>query len=52
LDQKPGSACLASSAVRRSAFPVRSKEVSEFGDAMLELGQTIGEVRHIAAPGW
>jgi hypothetical protein len=27
-------------------LPVRSKEVSEFGDALLQLGQTVGEIRH------
>jgi hypothetical protein len=44
-------ACRASSAVRRSAFPDKSKEVSEFGDAALEVGQAVHELGHATTPG-
>jgi hypothetical protein len=46
LAQKPASACDASSARRRSALAVRSKKVSEIGDAPLEVGEAVEEVGH------
>jgi hypothetical protein len=47
LAQNPASACEASSARRRSALAVRSKKVSEFGDALLQLGQALDKVGHV-----
>jgi hypothetical protein len=44
--QKPGSACLASSAFSRSAFPDKSKKVSEFSHTALEIRQTVDELGH------
>jgi hypothetical protein len=46
LAQKPASACEASRARRRSAFAVRSKKVSEFGDALLQFGEVFDEIGH------
>ena len=46
LDQKPASACEASSVRSRSALAVRSKKVSEFGDAVLQLGEALDEIGH------
>jgi hypothetical protein len=46
LAQKPASAWEASKACSRSALAVRSKKASEFGDAMLQLGQALDEIGH------
>jgi hypothetical protein len=46
LAQNAASACEVSSPRRRSALVVRSKKVSEFGDALLQFGQTLDEVGH------
>jgi hypothetical protein len=47
LAQKPASACEASSVRSRSALAVRSKKVSEFGDALLQLGEALYEIGHV-----
>jgi hypothetical protein len=46
LAQKPASAWEASSVRRRSALAVRSKEVSKFDDAVLQLGEALDEIGH------
>ena len=46
LAQNPASACDASSVRSRSALAVRSKKVSEFGDALLQLGEALDEIGH------
>jgi len=46
LAQKPASACEASSWRSRSALAVRSKKVSKFGDAMLQLSEAFDEIGH------
>jgi len=46
LAQKPASACEASRVRRRSALAVRSKKVSEFGDALLQFGEVFDEIGH------
>jgi hypothetical protein len=50
LAQNPASAWEASSARRRSALAVRSKKVSEFGDALLEPGEALDEIGHVGYP--
>jgi len=46
LAQKPASAWEASSWRSRSALVVRSKKVSEFGDAVLQLSEALDEIGH------
>ena len=46
LDQNPTSDWDASSVRSRSALVVRSKKVSEFGDAALQLGESFDEIGH------
>jgi hypothetical protein len=46
LAQKPASPWEASSPRSRSALAVRSKKVSEFGDALLQLGEALDEFGH------
>jgi hypothetical protein len=46
LDQNPTSDWDAASARSRSALVVRSKKVSEFGDAALQLGKSLDEIGH------
>ena len=46
MAQKPASACEASRVRRRSALAVRSKKVSEFGDALLQFGEVFDEIDH------
>jgi hypothetical protein len=46
LDQNPTSDWDASSVRSRSALAVRSKKVSEFGDAALQLGKSLDEIGH------
>ena len=50
LAQKPASACEVSSVRSRSALAVRSKKVSEFGDAVLQLGESLDEIGHWRYP--
>ena len=52
LAQKPASACRASSAVRRSDLAGRSKKVPEFGDAVLQLRESLHQFGHALARGW
>jgi hypothetical protein len=47
LAQKPASDCEASSVRSRSALAVRSKKVSEFGDALLQLREALYEIGHV-----
>jgi hypothetical protein len=46
LAQKPASDWDASSVRRRSALALRSKKVSEFGDAVLQLCEALDEIGH------
>jgi hypothetical protein len=46
LAQKAASACRASSALRRSDLAGRSKKVSKFGDAALQLSESFDEIGH------
>jgi len=46
LAQNPASDCEASRLRSRSALTVRSKKVSEFGDALLQLGEALDEIGH------
>jgi hypothetical protein len=39
-------ACCDSRALRRSALPDKSKKVSKFSDAALQVGKAIDELRH------
>jgi hypothetical protein len=39
-------ACWDSSVVRRSALPDKSKKISKFSDAALQVGEAIQQVRH------
>jgi len=52
LAQNPASAWEASSARSRSALAVRSKKVSEFGDALLQLGEALDEFGHAGDSRW
>jgi hypothetical protein len=48
LAQKPASACRASSALRRSNLAGRSKKVSKVGHPLLQLGEAVVQVGHVA----
>jgi hypothetical protein len=51
LAQNPASPCEASRVLSRSALTLRSKKVSKFSDALLQLGEALDQIGHADSRG-